>query len=295
MIADFAAVDGAAALVKLRGMEQFQTEAGRLMFGQVMADITASSLQRSVAVPEYLIEMRAVIGEGIGAEHPEWEAWGLVSDIIDFTIFRAALTAADAANVRAEEIVAKALELDERFRARMEKDLPDAWQYEVVYTEEVEMPELVWDGEYHTYPSVLTLQIWSGMRSCRILLHEIIRGHLPPFPTTLATVSANVLEQMQADILASVPPRFASSPAGKSLRNGDPNGLVLWVLYLVCIMDQTTEKVRTWVVQRLRGIAEEMGLVQASLLAGLIERESGGQKKRFGSFHYGVKALQEKK
>ena len=59
-------IDGAAALVKLRGMDQFQTEAGRLMFGQVIADVTASSLQRSVAVPEYLIEIIAWIGKGIG-------------------------------------------------------------------------------------------------------------------------------------------------------------------------------------------------------------------------------------
>jgi len=226
--------------------------------------------------------------EGDRRGHPGWAAWGLVSDIIDFTIFRSGLTAANAANARPEEIIARALELDERFRARMGEDLPEVWRYEVVYTGGNEMPELFWDGGYHLYPSPLTLQIWSGMGSCHILLHEIIRGNLLPFPTPQTHVSAEILQKMQAEILASVPHHFKDDPAGKSLRNGDPNSLLLWVLYLVCVMDTTTEEVKMWVVRRLRVLRRRWGTWRPVCWRGLLSGRVAGREKCVGAFIMGL-------
>jgi len=75
---------------------------------------------------------------------------------------------------------------------------------------------------------------------------------------------------LQTDILASI-------PQSTRLRGYGPfsNSLtyfVLWPLYLVGMQDLTTEQCREWVIQRLRSIAEEVGIQQAAMLAGHVLR-----------------------
>lgn len=284
-------MDGAVALVKLRGLEQFATTAGQLMFFQVLSDSIASCWQRSVMIPQHILDLRNTVGHGINEEHPGWPGWVLVGNIIDVATLRVEILTS---GTKAEDHIEKALALDARFQKLIDDDYA-VWRYEIQHTAAGEMPNVVWDREYHIYPNEAALLCWNGIRSCRLNLHEIIRGQLPNcapgYRPEQAELSAKVLRQMQRDILASVPHRCSTSPGGRSLRNGDPNGLVLWLLYLVAVMDQTTEEVRAWVVQRLRGIASEVGMPQAYLLAEHIKRMKGdevGCLKPFGSKHYAL-------
>jgi hypothetical protein len=245
--------------------------------------------QRSICVPDHVQDYLAIIGQSIDINDKEYTNWLLARDIIDVTAFLARLI-----NTSPEAAVQKALELDIRLEQRIYKVPPAEWRYETIYTAEGELPNLVWNRRYYQYPNYSVLCYWSGIYACRIQLHEIIRGQLQlsshPDPEQLAA-SARILKQMQEEILASVPLAIAGSPAAKASRNGDPNGLILWLMYLVCVMDQTTAEVRTWVVQRLKSIAEEVGMRQANTLALYIEGmgfPNEGETKPFGSRHYGL-------
>lgn len=267
-------INGAAALIKVRGPEQFKTEAGQRMFQQVTSSLMVSCVQRTVPMPAYIIELRESLTETIGGSNP---AWILSEVIVDVTIFRAAVR--NRQIIEPRRIVEEALKLDQRFLNCFE-NIPDNWRYEIRYTEE--NPHLVWNKYYHVYQDTFGSQIWNGMRTCRILLHEIIRDQLrtsdeaitPIFTAAEASTqnvnSIRITLEMQNDILASVPVD-TPCPVGEGPGSHSLTYFILWPLYLVGVMGLSTELVRMWVIQRFRGIAQEIGIRQADLMADFLE------------------------
>ncbi len=274
-------VNGSAALVKLRGKDQFKTTAGIKMFLQVTSNMMLSCIQRTTAMPEHFVELRKEAEKYVDPDTNP--AWGLAQNIFDFTSFRAAVKESKIVGPRA--VVAAGLEIDRRFVESFER-LPKEWQYKVVYTDDT--PDLVWNGNYHVYTQNYMAHIWNGMRVCRIMLHETIRDQLlsastaiTPIFTTFEMVaqnasSLNAMLQMRADILASVPHHtpfsaFGSKPV--SLLEGSRAYFVIWPLYLCGAMDVTTKPTRDWVIARLRAIGEAVGIRQAFVVADLLTQQ----------------------
>ncbi|KAG9228171.1 hypothetical protein BJ875DRAFT_259104 [Amylocarpus encephaloides] len=266
-------VDGAVALVKLRGQEQFKSTSGQRMFLQIFSSLLVSSIQQNIAVPADMIELREYSAQFFDHSNAAWKMSGI---IIDFTRFRAAIRNAEI--VAPRDIVARAAEIDQRF-INVEKGLRPMFQFRTVYT--LEKPDLVWDGYYHVYEHRWAAQIWNGLRVCRILLSESIRDQvlvgssalLPQFTDDESAAhnsrSAEIMLQMQADILASIPQYFMSAEGkfAPSLEEGSRSYLDLWPLYLVGVMDLSTPSLRAWVVHRLRAMAADIGISQAGVLA----------------------------
>jgi hypothetical protein len=271
-------MNGAAALVKLRGKDQFKTQAGLRMFLQVTSNLMLSCIQRTTAMPAHIIELRKEAGKYM----EDQPAWKLSEIIIDFTIFRAAVR--DVKLVGPREIVAAGLAIDRRFIEAFAA-LPEEWHYKVVYTDET--PELIWNGNYHVYKENWMAHIWNGMRVCRIMLHETIRDQLLSASTAMTPIfteyeiaaqndsSMNAMLQMRADILASVPHHtpLAFSEKPISLLEGSRAYFVLWPLYLCGAMDVTTEPIRNWVIARLRAIGESVGIKQAFVVAEYLSQQ----------------------
>jgi len=265
-------VNGSAALVKLRGKDQFKTPAGLRMFLQVTSNLMLSCIQRTTAMPEHIVELRKEAEKYIG-DNPSWLLSGIM---IDFTIFRAAVR--DTKIVGPRAVVSAGLEIDRRFLEAF-ANLPEDYYYKVVYTDET--PELIWNGNYHVYSGDWMATIWNAMRVCRIMLHETIRDQLLSASTAMTPIfteyeiaaqndsSLDAMVQMRSDILASVPHHtplaFSSKPV--SLLEGSRAYFVLWPLYLCGGMDVTTEPIRQWVISRLRGIGESVGIRQAFVAA----------------------------
>jgi len=266
-------VNGSAALVKLRGKDQFKTQAGIRMFLQVTSNLMLSCIQRTTAMPDHIIELRKEAEQYMEQDNPAYRLSGI---IIDFTIFRAAVRECKIVGPRA--VVAAGLEIDRRFLEAF-GDLPQEWHYKVVYTDE--NPDLIWNGNYHVYNETYMAHIWNGMRVCRIMLHETIRDQLLAASTAMTPIfteyeiaaqydsSMNAMLQMRADILASVPHHTPLSFSDKpvSLLEGSRAYFVLWPLYLAGAMDVTTEPIRQWVIARLRSIGESVGIKQAFVVA----------------------------
>jgi len=227
-------------------------------------------------MPSYIMELWEAMAEIIDCSNL---AWKLAVVIVDFIVFRAAVRSLQVVGPRF--IVEAALEFEQRFLEVFE-DIPETWKYETLYTDK--NPHLVWNKYYHVYQDTFSSQIWNGFRTCRILLHEIIRDQLltsnsamtPIFTDAEASSqsedSSRIMIEMQAEILASIPRNnpnpLTDGPASHSL-----SYFVIWPLYLVGVMDLTTEAIRLWVSQRLKMIAEEVGIQQAGVMAGFLARK----------------------
>jgi len=151
-------VKGAAALVKLRGRDQFKTYAGQRLFRQVTSNLMISCLQRTVPMPSYIMELWEAMAEIIDCSNL---AWKLAVVIVDFIVFRAAVRSLQVVGPRF--IVEAALEFEQRFLEVFE-DIPETWKYETLYTDK--NPHLVWNKYYHVYQDTFSSQIWNGFRTC---------------------------------------------------------------------------------------------------------------------------------
>jgi hypothetical protein len=270
-------INGAAALVKLRGTDQLQTVVGQRMFLQVTANLMLSCVQRTVAMPQHIIDLRKEALTFMDPDNPGWRTSGV---IIDYTIFRAGVR--DCRIVGPKAVIEAALELDRRF-IEIFNDLAEVWTYETKYSDET--PHLIWNGSYHVYKETWMAHLYNGVRTCRIMLHETVRDQLLAASTALSPIfpitqmikqgqsSVSIMLEMQAQILASIPHDLpaVSIEVAPALWAGSRSYFVLWPLYVVGAMDLTTEPIRKWAVARLRDIGETSGIRQALLVANYLE------------------------
>ncbi|PVH81028.1 hypothetical protein DL98DRAFT_417442 [Cadophora sp. DSE1049] len=271
-------IKGAAALVKFRGQEQFKSSAGQKLFLQVTSNLMLSCIQRTIPMPEHIIQLREDAEKFMDVDSPGWRLAGV---IIDFTIFRSNVRECEIVGPR--NVIEQALELDQRFINEF-KDLPEEWKYMTVYT--TENPDIIWNGHYHVYREYWMSHIWNGMRTCRILLHELIRDQSLAASTANTVIftddenaiqldsSVKIMLEMQADILGSVPHHTPSllNQSSSGLLDGSRSYFVLWPLFLVGTMDLTTEPIRHWAAARLRNIGETVGIRQAIVISELLAR-----------------------
>ena len=211
-------LNGAAALLKLRGPEQLSTSGGRRMFMQVTSSLVVICLQYDIELPAHIMELRAEAAKHL---NPDGLVLRVQEPMILSTNFRARVRHGIISDPYL--ILARAMELDGNF-VSIFSDVPPAWGYKTVYTDAD--PEIVFSGFYHVYRDFMTAQLWNGMRSFRILLNEMIRDVLlagfssrPPrfFGQEYVTqfqISTEALYQLQSDILASVPQHLGYTSKG---------------------------------------------------------------------------------
>lgn len=213
-------INGSAALLDLRGREQLRSLTGRRLFQQTSSTLLFSCIQRHMAMPQHVLDLRNILRSFADTTSP---AWRLQECAILFAEFRAKMR--EGRLLHAGEILQEALSLDNEF-ASIFHTVEPAWQFETLYTEA--NPDVIFNGFYHVYRDFQIAQIWNAWRVCRILLHEIIQDVLQHAPTATATYSnqtsqrivadeqyrksTTTLRELRSDILASVPQHIAYPP-----------------------------------------------------------------------------------
>ena len=163
-------VNGAAALLKVRGPEQMTTPGGRRLFAQVTSSLVTTCLQHQLEVPDHILELR---NEGVKFQSTNDPIWRFFEIMILFTNFKAYV---DHGEIQDPSVVlSRALELDGMFLS-LSTDIPPGWEYQTIYT--MANPDVIYAGYYHLYHDFMIAQIWNGIRTFRIMLQEIIRGAL---------------------------------------------------------------------------------------------------------------------
>ena len=288
---------GASALLKLRGREQISTMEGRQLFLQTVSMLMVTSVQQNIPLPDYIMEWTREAREMIPFFSPGLSCQEVM---MEFTAYNASIC--DGTLNDSDAIITRGLELDGMLKDAFENPY-DTWEYETVFTEAE--PELIYNGCYHVYHDNWVAQIWNGMRCFRCLFHERIHEtiqaarleHPPrltdPSHTTQLQISTDIMCNMQADILASVPqhlgyvsrlnryptpPLFIGpwkperGPAGTPMRMSGPY-FILWPLWYSGVMNVTTDATRRYVARNLKLIGDELGIQQATFLAEVLDKK----------------------
>lgn len=201
-------VDGAALLVKLRGMDQFSTPAGQRMYLHTIGLLTMNCMGKGIPLPEYVREMNTEVLNHVDIRDPRNAFFFLHIKTIDL---RARILAQK--SFALTDIIETALELDD-VAVNIFADTTPEWRYH-------EVPRnghsKVFGDTYHIYPTAATAQTWNWVRYNRIYFHDIIRNSiLAGFATLPPTLvgswyheqldrSTTTLYKIQSDIIASMP------------------------------------------------------------------------------------------
>ena len=222
-------INGAAALLKLRGPEQLNTQLGIRLFMQITSSLVTSCLQHDIPLPDHVLELQVEASRHVDCDDLGWR---FLEIMILFTDFHQRVKHGSISDPNF--VLSRASELDGILMSTF-FDLPPKWQYETLYTDADR--ELVFAGYYHMYYDFLGAQIWNGMRTIRILLNQMIlkvlragHAHLPPLSSSpdcakLSQRSTEILYQMQSDIIASVPQHIGYSPKSHGMPLSFCNGL----------------------------------------------------------------------
>ena len=198
-------INGAAALLKLRGPEALRTPTGVRLFIQVTSSVMAICLKHKLPLPDIISPLAEEVSKHVIRSDPGWRYFDTYRRITEYyaRIRRGLVT-------DVYQVLALALELD-RLAVESFSNIPPRWYYAIVPT--TADPDVVFSGYYHVYDSFISAYLWNSLRTLRMLLHEIIRRTIihdrystPPYSTPHQfQTSTEILSSLQADILASVP------------------------------------------------------------------------------------------
>ncbi|WPH00724.1 Hypothetical protein R9X50_00355400 [Acrodontium crateriforme] len=231
-------VNGAGALLQLRGPEQFATETGGRLFIQASQMLTICCIHRHLPIPRHIWDMmryaETCLPEPIGSGFLFHKATMRFADLYSrLHVNHEPLVVADA-----EDIIHEALALEAEFN-HIETHAPESWQFDVAFAS----GPLVFAGYYYIYRSALAAQMMNSIRSYRIALRDIMYKAVEQC-TELESVELSQVEvenlffprvsihELQQQILASIPQHLGttlSSHQTSSVQTVDSSGRpVLW-------------------------------------------------------------------
>lgn len=201
-------LNGAAAVIKLRGYEQIKSRPGRQMLLQLTASLMIVCLQGRRRLPQYIREyVTAAIAE---VKSPE-PTFVIQECMMRYTDLSADINLGVITDP--QDIISKCLEID-GFLLPIATNIPSGWEFETVYTDAES--DYVYNGHYHVYYDYWIAQMWNALRTLRAMINEEIRVALlagfsskPPRFTepqyaAQFQLSTDVMYQAQSDVLATV-------------------------------------------------------------------------------------------
>ncbi|KAE8441872.1 hypothetical protein EG329_004227 [Mollisiaceae sp. DMI_Dod_QoI] len=274
-------INGASALMQLRGKSSLRTPIGYHLFKQLRTQVIINSAHRQAAVPPFIAEWSSELNfETI--EQAQGTALSLL--VIRYTNLRASMSCwRDYSSP--ERIISTAYALECDF-ANWAKTCPLRYIYQTInLTERVDE---VFSDHYHVYSNVWLATTWNHYRCARLLTNEIILhqlGHLyetdPTSPLLMSHPcylesqmldSKTTLMHLCEDICASVPyflgVDFKNGQAAiRQLPKAMYANLLIWPLYSAGATWMVSDLMINWVAGRLQWIADVMGIRQAAAQA----------------------------
>ncbi|RFU24018.1 hypothetical protein B7463_g12321, partial [Scytalidium lignicola] len=298
--------NGAIQLLYLRGKEQLQTYTGRKIFIQLRSQIIVHALQRRARVPDFVTEwslsnLQHETDEHLIANH-------LCLLTIECCNLRATMTSMhDFTNSFA--IVSAALELDSTLEIWAAENpyvyniVPLKTRTDSVFADYYHTyPNILVATSWNTYRSVRILLNELLLAQMGYLISQEAKSMTTPPPDeteahftpslspdssstspsstskyrSLMRRSHAVLVHLTQDICASVPFYLGDPAPPSSLLQPPPppraagGNLLLWPLFMAACTNMTSDLMRSWVMQQMEKIAEDMGIRQAQALAILL-------------------------
>ena len=229
-------IQGSAALLKLRGIEQIQSPWKARLFTQVVSSLNTACLRYGLPMPEEVTVLRRQMSQYVGHRSGFLTHWNCSLDYVDFNVrIRQGLMENPA------EILMKAREIEDRYIA-FESTLSDEKRYQT-FESRMSHP-LIFSDTYHMYPDFFVAQMWNSIRSTRTMLAWTIYDALQELETgelsigqkasieEAKTQAAETAKTMLLGILASVPQHIGCNSDGPSIQkhqeSGKPGYNFLW-------------------------------------------------------------------
>jgi hypothetical protein len=272
-------VQGALALVTLRGPSQLQTQLGRALFKQVSDSISVYCVQNFQRVPVHLRRLATLV------HNPKDTNFGFDAIVDDFTNLRADLVGKIA--IYPTEAVARAEQILRRLEQTMTM-LPSAWLPKVMWVTKSET--VVYGNYYYKYTDQATAQLWNTIWMTKVLLSSLIRDQvtratdlnlmaLPPERSLAELADTTQRDAIAAAdaICASVPSFFP--PTAEKCSQERPADIacgyfLIWPLFVVGSCNLVPITTKAYVTERLTYISAFLALPQAQKAAAALNNDS---------------------
>ncbi|KAF2640389.1 hypothetical protein P280DRAFT_401158 [Massarina eburnea CBS 473.64] len=281
-------VDGAVALTKLRGTEQFKDPISHAVFRAVRTMMITSCVQRSKPIEEPFPGAEGWIGGNDINEENAANRLTLLCINLPEIRSRAKRIREKPYSPSIEKEVLEVREFTQMVDNNLlqwYQTLPDTWWHRTVgfMSEPIEDGSMssMWMGEQHVYHDVPLATIVNDYRVCRIFCQRVIMSctewlaNNPAHkPTPTIPHSVYIIQQMVDEICACVPFHlsYEMQPTAKELGQ-DKNAAealggysLVWPLYVGANAETVPQRQRDWLFGRLYLIGMKFGLSHAQVL-----------------------------
>ncbi|KAF2465939.1 uncharacterized protein BDR25DRAFT_306421 [Lindgomyces ingoldianus] len=268
-VSNYAHVEGALALVKLRGIEQFRegTELRALLGLALSATIYA--LSTGNPIPEVVRGIRRHAAQFVDTSYPKWRLSDVILEVTDTEVemlfSRSASSSLCAKNIEERKFISGH---DPR------RIVPDGF-----------FPL------YDVYPNRMVTQMWNVLRLTRILLCEQVVDSLSSVEDEdaehIIERAKLTITSMIREILASVPQMTNCDFAARHKLPKDslPGRhthtmshfldvyILIYALYIVAWSRNCPPVARDWTMSQLNHISEHFGIKEASIVVGILRQQ----------------------
>ena len=266
-------MNGALALIQMRGIQKYHHYAGLRLSVRLTTNLLISCIAANAPVPAQLVNLRSELEQYIKKEDPKWQ---LTSLVVKYANIQAAVRDGSLSD---SDIVANATAVDVEFNT-LEHSMPPSWRYIRTYIGAAS--QRILERHFDTYPDHVITQSWNVLRIMRILLLDIVR-------TSQGETLSNCVEQCASpsgsdseslrianlirDICATVPQFTIYQPKPKDdlVIQALRCHTLLFPLYVAGLYSIPQSSIRIWIMQQLRFLAGEVGVLKAGIVADILQ------------------------
>lgn len=296
-------VEGALALVKLRGIKHFRKGPELRALLGLSLNATICSLSTGNPIPKEVREIRAHASQFVDTNYPKWRLSDCILDVTDLpheqTLSATARIARNAALDRRLEVIGK--------------EAGPAWSYERKFVSAHDQRVLVPDGFfplYDVYPNRTITQMWNILRLTRIQLCEDIVESCArrDDPDSIAELkrAKQVIVEMIREVCASCPQMTNCCYAAKHKLPSGANPetqhthtmshlldvyIMIFSLFVVAWARNCPAAARDWAVSQLEHIAEHFGIKEAANVLVILQNQGKEDRADPWYVHYLIGCL----
>ncbi|KAL9127921.1 MAG: hypothetical protein Q9175_007641 [Cornicularia normoerica] len=293
-------VNGALALVKFRGLEEFQGPSEFNILVRLSTHYIISCVASGSPVPDTLDAVQAYIGNRLNGQDPMLRLSNLM---VQYANLRSEVRRGMLSN---DEYIELSMELDGNLKA-LDLELPPYWQYSTIFLDH--SSDRTFDLHFDSYSNPRVCQARNILRVIRILLNESLIKHCLASPTCdkysiLTGIARDNIEILAGEICACVPQYVDCDDAARhrlptseksELPNQTPNHnldlgpggaghthtpnhqldcyTLIFPIY-VAGRSKAVPNVRPWVLKQLHYISGHFYVRNAEVVAQMLERET---------------------
>ncbi|KAJ8098060.1 hypothetical protein POJ06DRAFT_260833 [Lipomyces tetrasporus] len=289
-------VNGALALVRLRGLEQFQDHSALRIMARLSTNVIISCVASDTRVPHELIALRTHTEKFLDVGDPKWRLSDLM---VHYTNLRSDIRRG---HLCIEECINISLELDGKLQA-LTRDMPRSWRYKTTIVDRES--DMIYNHHFDSYPDRYVTQTWNVLRLVRVLLNESVLDYCLPTSGGLTAGASSLLVRMAyeniktlaCEICASVPQYVGCRGAARgwlltpeestlpqvldSARDGgkhlqSPSQIfdcytLIFPLYVAGRSSSSPNSLKLWVIKQLYYISIHFDIRNAELVGRILE------------------------